>query len=141
MVASIQIDLDEDVLVRFREDLLRRLHGTGSRGVILDVSALDILDSAEFSALRDIIKMSEIMGAEAVLVGLQPGVVSSLIQAGVEVEGVRSTINLDAAHALLRSLLVPELELTADPNPDNEADADVAHFLSLETGGPRGKQP
>jgi rsbT antagonist protein RsbS len=141
VVASIQMDLDEEVLARFREDLLRRIHETGSRGVILDVSGLEILDSEEFSALRDIIKMSRIMGAESVLVGLQPGVVSSLIQAGVEVEGLRSTIDLDAAHALLGSLLDPEPTLTPAPDPDDEADAGVEHQLSLETDRARGDQP
>ena len=141
VVASIQVDLDEEVLASFREDLLRRIHETGSRGVILDVSGLEILDSEEFSALRDIITMSEIMGAVSVLVGLQPGVVSSLIQAGVEAEGLRSTINLDAAHALLQSLLDPEPKLTVDPDPENEADVGVEHYLSLETDRLPGDQP
>jgi rsbT antagonist protein RsbS len=141
VVASIQIDLEEEVLVRFREDLLRCIHATGSRGVILDVSGLEILDSAEFSALREIMAMSKIMGAESVLVGLQPGVVSSLIEAGVEVEGMRSTINLDAAHAMLASLLDPKPELTPDPDLENEADAGLEHQRSLEKVRSRRDQP
>jgi rsbT antagonist protein RsbS len=119
VVASIQVDLDDDVLARFRDDLLRRIHETSSRGVILDVSGLETLDSDEFAALRRIITMSTIMGAESVLVGLRPGVVSALIEAGADVDGLRAAINLDAAFALLQ----PEPEL--EPEPESEAGADA----------------
>jgi len=118
VVASIQGDLDDDILARFREDLLRRIHETGSRGVILDASGLETLDSDEFAALRRIITMSTIMGAESVLVGLRPGVVSALIEADVEVDGLRSAINLDAAFALLQP--APESEAGADTNADRD---------------------
>jgi rsbT antagonist protein RsbS len=118
VVASIQVDLDENVLARFREDLLRRIHETGSRGVILDVSGLETLDTDEFSALRRIITMSTIMGAESVLVGLRPGVVSALIEAGADVDGLQAAINLDAAFALLE----PEPE----SEPESEAGSDTA---------------
>jgi len=117
VVASIQVDLDDEVLARFRDELLHRLHETGSRGVILDVSGLETLDSSEFAALRRIITMCTIMGAESVLVGLRPGVVSALIDAGAEVDGLRAAINLDAAFSLLQ----PEPE----PEPESEAEADM----------------
>ena len=118
VVASIQVDLDDDVLARFRDELLHRLHETGSPGVILDVSGLETLDSNEFSALRRIITMCTIMGAETVLVGLRPGVVSALIEAGADVDGLRAAINLDAAFALLQP--EPESEAEADPNTELE---------------------
>jgi rsbT antagonist protein RsbS len=121
VVASIQIDLDEDVLARFREDLLRRIHETGSRGVILDVSGLETLDSDEFAALRRIITMSTIMGAESVLVGLRPGVVSALIEAGADVNGLQAAIDLDAAFALLQ----PESEPESEPEIEAETGTDT----------------
>jgi rsbT antagonist protein RsbS len=126
VVASIQVDLDDDVLARFRDDLLQRIHATGSRGVILDVSGLETLDSDEFAALRRIITMSTIMGAESVLVGLRPGVVSALIEAGVDVDGLQAAINLDAAFALLQ----PEPDSAAGADPD----ADREDKLPLESG-------
>ena len=126
VVASIQGDLDDDILARFREDLLRRIHETGSRGVILDASGLETLDSDEFAALRRIITMSTIMGAESVLVGLRPGIVSALIEADVDVDGLRSAINLDSAFALLQP--APESEAGAD------TDADRDDNLPLESG-------
>ena len=128
VVASIQVDLDDDVLARFREDLLRCIHETGSRGVILDVSGLETLDSDEFAALRHIITMSTIMGAESVLVGLRPGVVSALIEAGADVDGLRAAINLDAAFALLQPEPEPASEAGADPDADQEDN------LPLESG-------
>jgi rsbT antagonist protein RsbS len=118
VVASIQVDLDDDVLDRFREELLSRIHETGSQGVILDVSGLETLDSSEFAALRRIITMCTIMGAKSVLVGLRPGVVSALIEAGAEVDGLRAAIDLDSAFTLLQ----PEPEI--DPDRESEAGAE-----------------
>jgi rsbT antagonist protein RsbS len=113
VVASIQVDLDDEVLARFQKELLGRIDETGSRGVILDVSGLETLDSDEFAALRRTITMCSIMGAESVLAGLRPGVVSALIEAGADVDGLRAAINLDAAFALLQS--------EPDPDPESEA--------------------
>lgn len=124
VVASIQVDLEDDVLARFQEDLLRRVHETGSSGVILDLSGLETLDSHEFAALRHIITAIEIMGARAVLVGLKPGVVSSLIEAGADVDGLSAAINLDAGYALLQPEPGPEPESgpeTAEDEPPIES--------------------
>ena len=130
VVASIQVDLDENVLARFRDDLLRSIHETSSRGVILDVSGLETLDSEEFAALRRIITMSTIMGAKSVLVGLRPGVVSALIEAGADTDGLQAAINLDAAFALLQPEPEPEPESKAGADPD----ADREDKLPPESG-------
>jgi len=119
VVASIQIELNEEVLARFREDLLNRVHDSRSRGVILDVSGLETLDSDEFAELRKIITMCTILGTESILVGLQPGVVSSLIEAGAEVDGVRAAVDLDAAFNLLNP---PELAEEVDDEADGEGE-------------------
>jgi rsbT antagonist protein RsbS len=128
VVASIQVDLDDDVLARFREDLLARLHESGSEGVILDVSGLQTLDSEEFAALRRIMTMTSLMGAESVLVGLQPGVVSSLIETGVDVDGLQVAINLDAGFALLE----PEPQLEPETEPEAELDREDDAPLDAE---------
>jgi len=138
VVASIQVDLDEDVLTRFREDLLQRVHETGSRGAILDVSGLDTLDSDEFAALRSTIAMIAIMGAESVLVGLQPGVVSALIEAGADVEGLKTAIDLDAAFALLEP--EPESEAKGEGSDERaEPDAHMAERVTPESERPPGE--
>lgn len=118
VVASIQVDLKDDVLARFQQDLLQRIHSTNSHGVILDLSGLETLDSHEFAGLRRIIKMSEILGAQAVMVGLRPGVVSALIGAGADTDGLKAALNLDAAYAMLRP------ESVFEPEPDGPLDDD-----------------
>ena len=128
VVASIQVDLDDDVLARFRQDLLDRIHATDSRGVILDVSGLETLDSEELAALRRIIAMTGLMGAESVLVGLRPGVVSALIEAGADVDGLTSAIDLDAAFALLE----PQPEPENGTEPATAADDGLEDDLPLE---------
>ena len=131
VVASLQVDLDDDVLARFRQDLLNRIHETGSRGVILDVSGLETLDSEELAALRKIMVMTSLMGAESVLVGLRPGIVSALIEVGAEIDGLRAAINLDAAFALLETELEPEPE--DEIEPAISADLDLEDDLLVET--------
>ena len=134
VVASIQVDLDDEVLARFRDELLHRLHETGSRGVILDVSGLETLDSSEFAAVRRIITMCTIMGAQSVLVGLRPGVVSALIEAGADVDGLRAAINLDAAFALLQ----PEPDTEPESEAEIDTDTDSEENLPPESGQPPG---
>jgi rsbT antagonist protein RsbS len=126
VVASIQVDLDDDVIARFRQDLLDCIHETGSRGVIFDVSGLETLDSEELAALRKIMVMTSLMGAESVLVGLRPGVVSALIEVGAEIDGLRAAINLDAAFALL------ETELEPEPEPESEDEIEPAISTDLD---------
>ena len=130
VVASIQVDLDDDVLARFREDLLERIHETGSKGVILDMSGLETLDFEEFAALRRIMDMTRLMGAESVLVGLKPGVVSALIEMGADVDGLRAAINLDAGLALLE----PKHRL--EPEPSSAEELDREDDAPLEAGTP-----
>lgn len=104
VVASIQIDLDDRVLSTFREELLEFVRSSGARGVILDLSGVDVMDGADFRALRDTMGMARLMGASTVLSGLQAGVVSALIDLGVDTEGVVATATLDDAFQTMREL-------------------------------------
>jgi len=101
VVASIQFDLDPEVLRQFRIDLLERVQKSRANGVILDVSGIDILDLDDFNGLRSTMEMAEIMGARPILSGLKPGVVSALIDLGADPEGVNAVLNLDDAFRLL----------------------------------------
>ena len=123
VVASIQVDLDDDVLARFQQDLLARIHEKNSRAAILDVSGLETIDSDEFAALRRIMSMVKIMGAESVLVGLQPGVVSALIEMEADVDGLQTAIDLDAAFLLREPEEDPELESEAKSEGEEESES------------------
>ncbi len=126
VVASIQIDLTPEVLGHFRTELLERVRESSANGVILDVSGVDILDRDDFEALRQTMAMAAIMGARPVLSGLKPGVVSALIDLGVEPEGLNAALSLDDAFRLLNGMqeLPAESEESSndaqetDPNPD-----------------------
>ena len=104
IVASIQVDLTEDVLPHFRRELLDLLHSSGAGGVILDVSGLDVIDHDDFEALRETMGMAELMGARAVICGLGAGVVASLVELGVETGDVQAAFNLDEAFRLMDRL-------------------------------------
>ncbi|MBW1883010.1 MAG: STAS domain-containing protein [Deltaproteobacteria bacterium] len=138
VVASIQVDLDDDVLARFQQDLLDRVHETSSRAAILDVSGLETIDSDEFAALRRIMSMVGIMGAESVLVGLQPGVVSALIEMEADVGNLRTAIDLDAAFVLLEPPPEVEVESEIEDEAKNESIAagaeEKANATTLESG-------
>jgi rsbT antagonist protein RsbS len=101
VIASIQIDLTADVLGQFRLDLLEGVQRSAARGVILDVSGLQVLDLEDFIALRKTMEMAAVMGARCVLSGLQPGVISALIDLDADVDGIEATLNLDDALRLL----------------------------------------
>ena len=90
---------------RFREELLQRLQASAARAAVLDLSGLDTIDSHEFDGLRGIMRACAIMGAPSVLVGLKPGMVSALVDAGVQVDGLRTALDLDRAFALLEEEL------------------------------------
>ena len=101
VVASIQIDINPEVLRQFRNDLLECVQKSRADGVILDVSGIDILDLDDFNGLRRTMEMAEVMGARPVLSGLKPGVVSALIDLGADPEGMYTVLNLDDAFRLL----------------------------------------
>ena len=104
IIASIQVDLTEDVNSAFRTEILEYIRENGATGVILDVSGVDIMDLDDFESLRKTLNMVEVMGAKPVLAGLKPGVVSSLIELGAETQGIHAAFNLDEAFLLLDEL-------------------------------------
>ncbi len=125
LVASIQVDLAQEVLDRFRSDLLDRVRDSGARGVILDVSGLETLDAEEFTALQRIVRMASLMGARSVIAGLRPGVVSALLDSDVDVEGIETALDLDQAFGLFDDApsAAPEDASAEAPEPRQEPEA------------------
>jgi rsbT antagonist protein RsbS len=102
LVATIQLELDRAVLARFRKDLLARLDATRTRQVILDCSGIEVMDAEDFAALRRTVAMASLMGAKTVLAGLQPGVVSALVDLGADLDGLPTALSLDDAFRRFR---------------------------------------
>jgi rsbT antagonist protein RsbS len=103
VVASIQVDLSFGVLSRFRTDLLEALQSSGAVGVILDLSGVTVLDRHEFAALQRTMDMARLMGARSIVAGVNAGVVSSLVELGVETDGIEAALDLDHAFTMMES--------------------------------------
>ena len=131
IVSSVQTDLTEPVLARFQDELLAKIHRIGARGVVFDLSGIDLLDSVEFQGLRRILKMAELLGARTVISGLRPGIVSSLVDANADTEGVEATLQTDDAIALIREY---QEEVSGDDEVNNEATdvEDIEGYTKLD---------
>ncbi len=86
LIATIQVELSEEVLSRFREDLLSHIRCNSCRGAVLEVSGLEVMDSQAFSALAQIASMASLMGARTIMTGLRPGVAASLMDLELDLE-------------------------------------------------------
>jgi rsbT antagonist protein RsbS len=101
LLATVQVDLHDKVAEAFQEDLLHALEKQGAGGVIIDVTALAIVDSYVARVLADTARMARLMGAETVLVGMRPEVAATLVRMGYRMQGVRTALNVDEGLALL----------------------------------------
>lgn len=105
LIASIQSDLTDAEFEALRSRLVEAAGRHGVRGVVVDVSTLDVMDSFATRTLRAMVDMLRLRGAEAVVVGIQPDVAFSMVQLGLTLEGVATALNLDRGLRLLRQRL------------------------------------
>lgn len=95
LIASIQSALNDADLRFLRDNLVERVGKLRARGVIVDVTALDVMDSYASRTLRDIAHMTRLRGAETVIVGIQPEVAFAMVQLGLMLEGVATALDLE----------------------------------------------
>jgi rsbT antagonist protein RsbS len=103
LIASIHTALDDGQLLRFQRDLIERIGTQRSRGVIIDVAALDVLDSFGSRTLRDIARMSRLRGAETVIVGIAPELAVSMVRLGLDLD-LPTALDLEEGLAYLGTL-------------------------------------
>jgi rsbT antagonist protein RsbS len=101
LLVTIQIDLYDRLATNLESDLVQMVNKTGARGVLIDISALSIVDSFMGRILGNIGSMSKIMDAETVVVGMQPAVAITLIELGLELKGVHTALNVEKGTELL----------------------------------------
>ncbi|WP_448611286.1 STAS domain-containing protein [Geodermatophilus sp. URMC 60] len=101
LIASIHTALDDSQLVRFQQDLVERIGADRARGVVIDVAALDVLDSFASRTLRDIAEMARLRGAATVVVGIQPDVAFAMVQLGMDTGRVVTALDLEEGLAEL----------------------------------------
>ena len=101
LIASVQTALTDDDLRQLQDDLVQRVSRARSLGVIIDVTALDVLDSYACRTLSGIANMTRLRGAQTVIVGIQPDVAFAMVQMGLHLEGVTTTLDLEEGLAWL----------------------------------------
>jgi len=102
LLVTIQIDLYDRLATTLESDLVQMVFKTGAKGVLIDISALSIVDSFMGRILGNIGSMSKIMDAETVVVGMQPAVAITLIELGLELKGVHTALNVEKGMELLK---------------------------------------
>jgi rsbT antagonist protein RsbS len=103
LIASIQAALSDDDLIKLRDDLAERIGSQRSRGVVIDLTALDVLDSFATRTLRGIADTAKLRGASAVVVGIQPEVAFAMVQLGLSLEGIATALDLEEGLAMLHA--------------------------------------
>jgi rsbT antagonist protein RsbS len=101
LIASVQADLTDSQVVALRDELAGRVGRYRTRGVIVDVTALDVIDSFVARSLRSIADTARLRGAETIVVGIQPDVAIAMVHFALNLESLRTALDLDEALALL----------------------------------------
>ena len=101
LLVTIQVDMHDRLATALEEDLSARIVATGARGVLIDISGLDVVDSFMGRILGNIASMSRILDAQTVVVGMQPAVAITLVELGMSLPGVRTALSVEAGMELL----------------------------------------
>ena len=101
LLVSIQIDMHDQLALQLQDDLTRQIAATGARGVLIDISALEMVDSFIGRMIGNIAAMSRVLDAATVLVGMRPAVAITLVELGLSLPGVRTALDVERGMELL----------------------------------------
>jgi rsbT antagonist protein RsbS len=118
LLVTIQVDMHDRLALTLQDDLTAMIARTGARGVLLDISSLEIVDSFIGRMLSNIAAMSRVLDAVTVVVGMQPAVAITLVELGLSLPGVRTALNVEKGMALL--------QLATGGDDETEAEGDQA---------------
>jgi rsbT antagonist protein RsbS len=102
LLVTIQVDMHDQLALQLQDDLTDRIVKDRARGVLIDISTLEVVDSFIGRMISNIAAMARVLDAETVVVGMQPAVAITLVELGLSLEGVRTALNVDKGMALLR---------------------------------------
>ena len=108
LLVTIQVDLYDRLALNLESDLIQMVNKMGSKGVLIDISAVNIVDSFMGRILGNIASMSRILDAQTVVVGMQPAVAITLVELGLPLHGVRTALNVEKGMELLQFMMPPE---------------------------------
>ena len=103
LLVTIQVDMHDRLALALQDDLTARVAETGARGVLIDISALEIVDSFIGRMIANVSGMARVLDAETVLVGMRPAVAITLVELGLTLPGVRTALDVEKGMSLLRS--------------------------------------
>jgi rsbT antagonist protein RsbS len=103
LLVTIQVDMHDQLAVTLQDDLTAKIVETGARGVLIDISSLEVVDSFIGRILGNIATMSRVLDAQTVVVGMQPAVAITLVELGMSLPGIRTALNVEKGMALLQA--------------------------------------
>lgn len=118
LLVTVQVDMHDRLAIALQDDLTERIVSSRARGVLIDISALDIVDSFIGRMLGNIAGMARVLDAETVVVGMQPSVAITLVELGLSLPGIRTALNIDRGLELLKAAVEDTGAITGD---DREA--------------------
>ena len=114
LLVSIQVDMHDRLAMSLQDDLTAQVVKVGAKGVLIDISALEIVDSFIGRMLANMAAMARALGAEAVVVGMRPAVAITIVELGLSLTNVRTALNVDKGLALLQALVNTTVEDSRD---------------------------
>jgi len=102
LLVTIQVDMQDQLALRLQDDLTNAIENKGAKGVLVDISALEMIDSFMGRMISDMSGMAKILDAKTVLVGMQPAVAITLVELGLSLPGVATALNVERGMQLLR---------------------------------------
>lgn len=119
MLVTIQVDLYDRLALNLEADLVQMVNKTNAKGVLIDISAVSIVDSFMGRIIGNIASMSKILDAETVVVGMQPAVAITLIELGLPLKGVHTALNMEKGMNLLRTMIGADEEVDQEQASDD----------------------
>jgi len=108
LLVSIQVDMHDEVALNLQDDLTTAVTRHNAKGVLIDISAVEMVDSFIARVIGNLSSMCRILDATTVVVGMQPAVAITLVELGVSIEGVRTALNVERGMELLQSLIAKD---------------------------------
>ncbi|HEX2961350.1 MAG: STAS domain-containing protein [Bacteroidota bacterium] len=122
LLVTIQIDMHDRLALALQDDLTEMIVKTQAKGVLIDISSLEIVDSFIGRMLSNIASMSKVLDALTVVVGMRPAVAITMVELGLDMKGVRTALDMDKGIELLESLLIKD-ETSFNEEPETEDDS------------------
>jgi rsbT antagonist protein RsbS len=120
LLVTIQVDMHDRLALALQEDLTEKITRHGSKGVLIDISALDIVDSFIGRMLANIAGIARVLDAATVVVGMQPAVAITLVELGLSLPGVRTALDVERGIAMLHRALTDDAARDEDEDADDE---------------------